>query len=61
MTMLAKQFWRLHTSPNSLIAQCYKAKYFLETDKLKASVGSHPSYASRSLHHSISVLNKGCC
>jgi len=27
IAMLAKQVWRFHSNPNSLIARCYKAKY----------------------------------
>lgn len=28
LAMLAKQVWRFHTQPNSLITWCFKAKYF---------------------------------
>jgi len=59
--MLAKQVWRLHTKPESLIARVFKARYFPHSDILQANIGSSPSYAWRSLHQALWVLNKGCC
>lgn len=50
LAMLAKQAWRLHTNPTSLIAQVYKAKYYPHLDILKANIGTTPSYAWRSIH-----------
>lgn len=35
LAMLAKQIWRLHTNPNSLLAQCYQAKYHPKMRSLK--------------------------
>jgi len=59
--MLAKQIWRMHIRPNSLLARCYKVKYFPTVDVLKAPIGCNPSYAWRSLHSSINVILKGSC
>jgi len=28
LAMLAKQVWRFHTNPTSLISKCFKAKYY---------------------------------
>ena len=49
LAMLAKQGWRLHEEPSSLMARLYKAKY----------LGSNPSYAWRSIHKSLEVLKQG--
>ena len=59
--MLAKQIWRLHTNHDSLISKIFKARYYPHTDVLQASIGTTPSYAWRSLHQFIRILNKGCC
>lgn len=40
MAMLAKQVWRLHTNPQSLISQGFKAKYYPTTDVLQATIGN---------------------
>ena len=61
LAMLAKQIWRMHTTTNSLLPKCYKAKYFPRTTVLKATIGSSPSYAWRSMHQSIWIINKGSC
>jgi len=61
MEMLAKQTWRLHTNPTTLLAKCFKAKYFPHTDILQATTGCNPSYAWRSIQSSIWVINKGSC
>lgn len=49
LAMLAKQVWRFHTEPNSLISRCFKAKYFPNCDILQATAGNNPSYAWRSI------------
>lgn len=61
LAMLAKQIWRLHNNPNSLIAKCFKAKYYPTTNVLQAPIGVNPSYAWRCMQQSIWILNKGCC
>jgi hypothetical protein len=47
LAMLAKQVWRLHTNTNSLIAQCYKARYYPNLDIIHASSGNNPNFALR--------------
>lgn len=61
LAMLAKKIWRLHTNPNSLLAQCYQAKYHPQNEILEAPLSSHPSYAWRSLHQAIWIIKKGSC
>ena len=61
LAMLARQVWRLHTNPTSLIAQCYKAKYYPNLDGLQASIGHNPSFAWRSIHQAIWVIKRGSC
>jgi hypothetical protein len=61
LAMLAKQGWRLHTNPSSLLSQCLKAKYYPHCDILQAQIGNMSSYTWRSIHQGLWVLNKGCC
>lgn len=42
LAMLAKQIWRLHTNPNSLLSQCYKSKYFPHSDVLRLNLAPTP-------------------
>ena len=42
--LLAKQYWRLWRTPDSLVARIMKAKYFPSCDVLDANFGSKPSY-----------------
>jgi len=42
--LLAKQVWRLIKYPTSFLAICLKAKYFSNTDVLKARLGNQPSF-----------------
>ena len=58
LAMLAKQGWRLHEEPFSLMAWVFKAKYFPNCDVLSANLWSNPSYAWRSIHKSLGVLSK---
>jgi len=61
LAMLAKQIWRMQVSPNSLLARKFKAKYFPHTEIIKATIGSSPSYAWRSMYQAIWIINKGSC
>ncbi|KAK5771326.1 hypothetical protein PVK06_047524 [Gossypium arboreum] len=49
IALLAKQRWRLITSPDSLLAQVLKAKYFPMFDILNASFRTTPSYTWKSI------------
>lgn len=59
LAMLAKQFWRLHLFPNSLLARSLKARYFPKCDIWEASVGNYPSYGWRSIWGSRKLLDGG--
>ena len=59
LALLAKQVWRMFSSPSSLAARILKAKYFPFGDILNASLGSSPSYAWRSIFQSIEVIKSG--
>jgi hypothetical protein len=57
--MLAKQYWRLWNSPDSLVSRIMKAKYFPSCDVMEANLGSKPSYAWRSIFSSKYILEEG--
>jgi hypothetical protein len=59
--MLAKQVWRLHSDPNSLVGQCLKAKYYPTTNIFHALQGRQSSYAWQSIHQAIELIHKGSC
>jgi hypothetical protein len=54
--LLAKQLWRLHSNPQSLVARIFQAKYYARKSMLEAELGIRPSYAWRSLMVSKSVF-----
>lgn len=57
--MLAKQEWRLLTSPNSLCSRIIKARYYPKSDFLNAKLGCNPSFAWRSILSSKSLVEAG--
>lgn len=59
MAMLAKQGWRLIHNPNSPCAQILKAKYFPDSNLLKAKVRQGCSYTRRSILQGVEVLKNG--
>ena len=59
LAMLAKQGWRLISNPNSLVAQIYKARYYLPGDVFQAKLGSSPSYTWRSIFNGLEVVKGG--
>lgn len=59
LAMLAKQGWRLLTSPTSLIARLFKAVYFPEGSFLTAELGESPSFSWRSIFNARHVLCAG--
>ncbi|GAU37240.1 hypothetical protein TSUD_375420 [Trifolium subterraneum] len=61
LALLAKQVWRLHSSPNSLLSQCLKARYYPNADILHAHIGVNPSFSWRSIQQASWVIQKGTC
>jgi hypothetical protein len=57
--MLAKQVWRLHNDPNSLVSQCLKAKYYPNTDLFHSLQGRQSSYARQSIHQAVELKHLG--
>ncbi|XP_057423749.1 uncharacterized protein LOC130717521 [Lotus japonicus] len=58
--LLAKQWWRLMTVENSLMARVLKACYFRHSPLMEATKGSRPSYTWSSIMGARWVLDKGC-
>lgn len=56
---LAKQGWRMLTHPDSLLAQCFSARYFPRGSFLEAQVGHSPSFTWRSILAGRNTLKEG--
>lgn len=59
LSLLAKQLWRIHVAPLSLLARVLEARYFPMMTVWEAKTRSNPSYAWRSMLSSWSVLELG--
>jgi hypothetical protein len=59
LAMLGKQGWRIWTSPVTLIAKLYKARYFSKCSFLDSSLGHNPSFVWRSICNSKFLLKAG--
>ncbi|XP_019160712.1 PREDICTED: uncharacterized protein LOC109157266 [Ipomoea nil] len=59
VALLAKQGWRLLTTPQSLVSQLLKAKYCPNCDFTDAVLGNNPSYMWRSILAGQHVLKAG--
>lgn len=59
LALLAKQFWRLHLYPNSLLARTLSARYYPKTSIWESKVDFNPSYALRSIWDTRPVINLG--
>lgn len=58
--LLAKQYWRLQQSPNSLLAKTYKAKYFPRTTLKDHKTKPHHSWIWRNMANpSLASLKEG--
>ena len=58
-TLLAKQAWKVLSSPHCLLAQLLKSGYFSHSGFLETKVGQRPSFAWRSLLFGRDLLVKG--
>ncbi|CAM8900015.1 unnamed protein product [Rhodiola kirilowii] len=59
LALLAKQGWRIMTTPELLVSKIFKAKYFPSSDIFNASGGTRPSYAWRGILESLEILKYG--
>lgn len=59
LALLAKQGWRLLTSPDSLLSKVYKARYYYAGDFLSAPLGSRPSATWRGIWTATEYLKRG--
>lgn len=57
--LLAKQLWRLHSHPDSLLAQTLKSKYYPKISVWEACLGHNPSFVWRSVWGSRPLLSRG--
>ena len=57
--LIAKQGWRIITSPSSLMARILKAKYFPNSNFLDANAGYNASYVWRSIVWGRELLKEG--
>lgn len=58
-TLLAKQWWKIATKPNSMLHKLFKALYFFDISFLQASLGKNSSYYWRSLMWGQQLLKMG--
>ena len=61
LAMLAKQGWRLIQEHDSLMYQCFKARYFPRSQFLEALDSPNSSYVWKSIMTAKPILKKGCC
>ena len=59
LALLARQGWRLLTSPDSLCARVLRAKYFPDGDLLNVQEGPGMSYSWRSIVRGVKAMNEG--
>jgi predicted DNA-binding WGR domain protein len=57
--LLAKQFWRLWNTKESLASQIIQEKYYPNNSILGAKLGSKPSFAWRSIHGTCEIVQDG--
>jgi hypothetical protein len=57
--LLAKQCWRLWSSPDGLVSQILRAKYYTNSTILEVKLGANPSYAWRSILGACDILKEG--
>ncbi|XP_031111814.1 uncharacterized protein LOC116015781 [Ipomoea triloba] len=59
LAMLWKQGWRFLTKPQSLASRIYKARYFLNSSFIDATLGNRPSFCWRSIMASHTLIYSG--
>ncbi|KAK5819441.1 hypothetical protein PVK06_024441 [Gossypium arboreum] len=59
IALLAKRGWKLTMQPYYFFARGMKTKYYPNSEFLKASLGSHPSYTWRSIWSARGLLEEG--
>ena len=59
LALLAKQGRRIQQSPNSLIHNLLRAKYFMNSSFMDAQVGKNPSYIWRSILVAKPMIKEG--
>lgn len=59
LALLAKQDWWLQVGHESLVYQVLKAKYFLRSDFINASIGHNPSYTWCSIMAAQHLVKEG--
>lgn len=59
LALLAKQAWRVHNNPTSLLSRVLKVKYFPHCSFLEAALGKNTSYSWQSIWSSKSLLKEG--
>ncbi|KAL0427944.1 UNVERIFIED_CONTAM: putative mitochondrial protein [Sesamum latifolium] len=59
LAMLAKQAWRLITSPDSLLSRVVKAKYYPDSIFFQARCGGQSSYTWRSILATRELVRQG--
>ena len=59
LALLAKQGWRLHQNPNSLVHKVLKAQYFLDSSFMEAQLGKKLSYIWRSIMVAKNIIKEG--
>ncbi|XP_057760086.1 uncharacterized protein LOC130980418 [Arachis stenosperma] len=59
LALLGKQFWRITTKPQSILAQIYREKYYRYGNSMNAEAGNSPSWGWRSMLEGKKVVEKG--
>lgn len=57
--LLAKQLWRLHMVPDSLLARTLKSKYYPHASIWGSKLGYNPSFSWRNMWSARFILEKG--
>ncbi|XP_057422210.1 uncharacterized protein LOC130716023 [Lotus japonicus] len=61
LALVAKNWWRIYSNPESILARTYKAVYYPATSLMQARKGYRPSYAWSSIQKTSWMFDEGCC